>query len=100
MYSSTLPSTSALHGGWVVSTTPRPLYRQERPGTHCIGDWDGHQGRSGRARKISPPPGFDPRILQRVASPYTYSAIPAPSLSQVIKVKERVKDNASVIVII
>ena len=24
--------------GWVVSTTPRPLYPQERPGTHCIGD--------------------------------------------------------------
>ena len=25
--------------GWVVSTTPRPLYPQERPGTHCTGDW-------------------------------------------------------------
>jgi hypothetical protein len=21
--------------GWVVSTTPRPLYPRERPGTHC-----------------------------------------------------------------
>ena len=28
-------------GGWVVSTTPRPLYPQERPGTHCTGDWVG-----------------------------------------------------------
>ena len=37
MYSSTLPSTSALDGGWVVSTTPRPLYHREGPGTHCIG---------------------------------------------------------------
>jgi hypothetical protein len=23
--------------GWVVSTTPRPLYPRERPGTHCGG---------------------------------------------------------------
>ena len=23
--------------GWVVNSTPRPLYPQERPGTHCIG---------------------------------------------------------------
>jgi hypothetical protein len=23
--------------GWVVSTTPRPFYPRERPGTHCIG---------------------------------------------------------------
>jgi hypothetical protein len=27
--------------GWVVGTTPRPLYPQERPGTHCIGCWVG-----------------------------------------------------------
>jgi hypothetical protein len=27
--------------GWVVSTTPRPLYPRERPGTHCKGDWVG-----------------------------------------------------------
>ena len=26
MYSSTLPSTSALDGGWVVNATPRQLY--------------------------------------------------------------------------
>ena len=70
MYSSTLPSTSALNGGgW---STPRPgrsppgktrypLYRR-------VG---GPQGRSGRARKISPPPGFDPRTVQPVASRYT-----------------------------
>ena len=29
-YSSTLPSTSALDGGWVVNATPRPLYPRER----------------------------------------------------------------------
>jgi hypothetical protein len=27
--------------GWVVSTTPRPLYLRERPGTHCAGGWMG-----------------------------------------------------------
>jgi hypothetical protein len=27
--------------GWVVSTTPRLLYPQERPGTHCTGGWVG-----------------------------------------------------------
>jgi hypothetical protein len=27
--------------GWVVNTTPRPLYPQERPGTHCTGGWVG-----------------------------------------------------------
>ena len=31
MYSSTLPSTSALDGGWVVSTTPRPPYPGKDP---------------------------------------------------------------------
>jgi hypothetical protein len=42
--------------GWVVSTKPRPLYPQ---------------GRSGRVRKILPPPGFDPQTVQPVASRYT-----------------------------
>jgi len=31
----------------------------------------GPQGRSGRMRKISPQPGFHPRIVQPVASRYT-----------------------------
>ena len=34
------------------------------------------QDRSGRVRKISVPPGFDPRTAQPVASRYTYYAIP------------------------
>jgi hypothetical protein len=25
--------------GWVVSTTPRPLYTRKRHGTHCTGGW-------------------------------------------------------------
>jgi hypothetical protein len=69
-YSSTLSLTSALDaGGW---STPRPvalppgntrypLYRRlSRP-----------QNRSGRMRKTSPTPGFDPRTVQPVASCYT-----------------------------
>jgi hypothetical protein len=47
--------------------TRYPLYR--RPG--------GPQGQSGNVRKISPPPGFDPRTVQSVASRYTDCAIPA-----------------------
>ena len=45
--------------------TPYPLYR------------GGPQGRCGRARKISPQPGFDPWTVQAVASRYTDWAIPA-----------------------
>ena len=47
--------------------TRYPLYRTlSRP-----------QGRSGQVWKISPPPGFDPRTVQAVASRYTDWAIPA-----------------------
>ena len=45
-----------------------PLYRR----------MGGPQDRFGRARKISPPPGFDPRTVQPVASRYTDWAIQAP----------------------
>ena len=45
--------------------TQYPLYRR-------LG---GPQGRSGRVRKISHPPGFDPRTVQLVASRYTVWAI-------------------------
>ena len=45
--------------------TRYPLYRRlGRP-----------QGRSGRVRKISPPPGFDPPTVQLVASRYTDSSV-------------------------
>jgi len=38
MYSSTLPSTSALDGGgWVVNAMPQLLYPPGRPSTHCAG---------------------------------------------------------------
>ena len=47
--------------------TRYPLYRR-------LG---GSQGRSGRVRKISPPPGFDPLAAQPIASRYADWAIPA-----------------------
>ena len=50
--------------------TRYPLYRR-------LG---GPRGRSGRVRKISPSPGFDPRTVQPVASRYTDWANPAPAL--------------------
>ena len=37
----------------------------------------GPQGRSGRMRKILPPPWFDPRTVQPVPSRYTDSNVPA-----------------------
>ena len=71
--------------GWVVNATPPPLYPQEkRSGTHCMGE---SQGRSGRVRKISPTPEFDPRTVQFVVSRYTDWATPVHlnSNSMVIK---------------
>jgi hypothetical protein len=56
---------------------PAALPPGKRPGTHYIGGWFGSQGQSGRVRKISPPPGFDPLTVQPVASRYTDCAIPA-----------------------
>jgi len=37
----------------------------------------GHQGRSGRVRRMSPPPGFDTRTVQPVASRYIDYGMPA-----------------------
>jgi len=45
---------------------PAALYPRERPGTHFTGGWVGTRaGLDGR--KISSPPGFDPRAVQPVA---------------------------------
>jgi hypothetical protein len=69
--SSTLSLISALDGVDCQGHAPTDLPR-ENPGTLCVGGWmGGNQGRSGRVRKISPPPGFDLRTVQPVASRYT-----------------------------
>ena len=70
MYSSTLPSTSALDGGgW---STPRPDRFTPGEGTRypLYRRLGGPQARSVRVRKISTP-GFDPRTVHPVASRYT-----------------------------
>jgi len=54
--------------------TRYPLYRR-------LG---GHQRRSGRLRKILPPPGFDPWTVQPVAIPYTDWDIPARNTYYVV----------------
>ena len=57
-------------GGW---STIRPGHFT--PGRETQYPWymklGGSQGRPGRVRKISPPPGFDPRTSQHVASANT-----------------------------
>ena len=63
-------------GGWVVSAKPRPLDSRQRPGTHCIRGWVGPKAGQDRCGKSRPPPGFDPRTVQPVASRYTDCAIP------------------------
>ena len=47
--------------------TPRQLYPQERPGTHCTESWVGPRAGLDGCGKISPPPGFDPRTVHPVA---------------------------------
>ena len=77
MYSSTLPSTSALDGGRWSTPLPGRFTPGERPGTHCIGDWVGPRAGLDRCGKSRPPPVLDPRTVQPVASRYTDWAIPA-----------------------
>jgi hypothetical protein len=59
---------------------PAALPPGKRPGTHCTGSWVGPRAGLGRVLKISPPPEFDPRTVQHVASRYTDCAIPAHSV--------------------
>ena len=64
-----LPAASGDKMERVPSRPGRTLPR-EKPGTHFTGGWVGP--RAGLAgRKISPPPGFDPRAVQPVVSRYT-----------------------------
>jgi hypothetical protein len=75
MYSSTLSLTLALvGGGWSTPGRFTPGRETRYPSYRRLGR---PQGRSGRLRKISPLPGFDPRTAQHVASRYTDYPIPA-----------------------
>ena len=54
--------------GWVFSTTPRPLYLQERPSTHCIGGVVGPRTGLDSWEKSRPAQGFNPWIVQPVVA--------------------------------
>ena len=68
--------------GWVINATTRFTPERETRYSFYRG-LGGPQGRSGRVRKISPPPGFDPQTAQPVASRYTDYAISAHLLYRV-----------------
>jgi hypothetical protein len=66
-----LPSLDlGVRRGWVVTTTPRPLYPRERPGTHCTGSWVGP--RAGldvfTRHGVYQPPPFSAEVKQVVSS--------------------------------
>ena len=52
MYSSTLPSTSALDDWWVVNATPRPFCPRGKTRYPLYRRFGGPQGWAGRLRKI------------------------------------------------
>jgi len=55
----------------VVIAMPFPLYPRGRPGIHCVGGWVSLRVGLDGMENLSPPPGFDPRTVQPVASRYT-----------------------------
>ena len=68
--------------------TRYPLYRR-------LG---GSQGRSGRVRKISPTPGFDPRTVQPVGSHYTdWATGPTKHVEDIVKIKTLVGRRCSLL---
>jgi hypothetical protein len=66
----------------VVNAKPRPFTPGKDPFYRRLVK---PQGRSGRVRKISLAPGFDPQTVQPVASRYTDWAIPA--LNSLVQIK-------------
>ena len=90
--------------GWGFSVTPRPLFTPGKTRYPLYRRLGGPQGRYGKVRKIAPPPGFDSRTVQLVASRYNYyatrptrkpSTAPVstqPISSCVLRIKSRVKN--------
>ena len=54
--------------GWVVNTIPLQVYPQERLSVPIVQEAEWAPGPDGRMRKVSPPPEFEPRTVQPVAS--------------------------------
>jgi hypothetical protein len=62
--------------GWVVNSTPRRFTLWNESRYTFYKRLGGPQGRSEGARKISPPPEFDPRTVQPLMSLCNSYAIP------------------------
>ena len=62
---------------------PAALPQGKRPGTHFTGGWVGPRAVLDACGKSRPPPGFNPRTVQPVASRYTNWAIPAHTYCRV-----------------
>jgi hypothetical protein len=74
-----LPVYLGTRWGWVVSTTPRPPFSWESPGTHCIGGWvvlGAGLDRCGKSR-----PHRDSIPFQPITSRYTDWAISAGKIN-------------------
>jgi hypothetical protein len=63
--------TTALEGGGGQPHDPAALYPRERHSTNCTVGWVSPRAGLDRCGKSRPPPGFDPRTVQSVASHYT-----------------------------
>ena len=78
-------------GGQLYAPTALPPRNTRYPLYRRLG---GPQGWSVRVRKILPPPGFGPRIVQPVASRYTDWAIPATNTRRwTFNMKTQTKEN-------
>jgi hypothetical protein len=63
--------------GWMVNATPRPLYFQERSGTHCIGGWvDSRAGLVGCGKSRSHRDFFSFKIYIYFQFQYTFYIFP------------------------
>jgi hypothetical protein len=66
--------TNGTRRGWGSASRPGRSLPPEKTQYPLYRRLVGPQGRSGQLRKFFPSPGFDPLIVQTVASCYTYSA--------------------------
>ena len=87
IYSSTIPSTSALDGGWVAKSTHRPLYPPPRRTRYALywGWVCTRVGVGGCRKSRTPPPGIRSRTVQPVASRYTDWATAVPTICMTLK---------------
>jgi hypothetical protein len=83
-YSSTLFSDLGTKRGEELASRPGRFLLPGKTRYSLYRRLGGPQGRSGQVRKISPPPGFDPRTVQPVASHHT--ELPGPL--QVYRVRQ------------